>query len=75
MKKDQEKSLSYEEQIKIAHESFVSFDQHIISKLLDRDKNIHIDGNYNNDTFLFSEAKSVLENLAKRRMETKSDKR
>lgn len=42
MKKDQEKSLSYEEQIKIAHKSFVSFDQHIISKLLDRDKKIHI---------------------------------
>lgn len=74
MKKDQEKSLSYEEQIKIAHESFVSADLHIISKLLDRDKNTHIEENFHYDMLLFSESKSVLENLVKRRMETKSDK-
>lgn len=74
MKKDQEKSLSYEEQIIIAHESFVNGDLHIISKLLQRKKNTHIDGNSDYDTLLVSEAKSVLESLAKRRMGIKSDK-
>lgn len=59
---------------KIAYESFVNGDQHIISKLLDRDKNTLVDGNSDYETLLFSESKSVLENLAKRRMETKSDK-
>lgn len=68
MKKDQEKSLSYEEQIIIAHESFISGDLHIISKLLQRKKNPRIDGNSDYDTLLFSESKSVLESLAKRRM-------
>lgn len=68
MKKDQEKSLSYKEQIKIAHDSFVSGDLHIISKLLQRNKNTHIEGNSDYDTLLFSESKSVLESLAKRRM-------
>lgn len=74
MKKDQEKSLLYEEQIIIAHESFVSGDLHIISKLLHRNKNTHIDGNSDYNKLLFSESKSVLESLAKRRMGTKSDK-
>lgn len=74
MKKDQEKSLSYEEQIIIAHESFVSGDLHIISKLLHRNKNTHIDGNSDYNKLLFSESKSVLESLAKRRIGTKSDK-
>ncbi len=74
MKKDQEKSLLYEEQIIIVHESFVSGDLHIISKLLHRNKNTHIDGNSDYNKLLFSESKSVLESLAKRRMGTKSDK-
>lgn len=74
MKKDQEKSLLYEEQIIIAHESFVSGDLHIISKLLHRNKNTHIDGNSDYNKLLFSESKSELESLAKRRMGTKSDK-
>lgn len=68
MKKDQEKSLSYKEQIKITHDSFVSGDLHIISKLLHRNKNTHIEGNSDYDTLLFSESKSVLESFAKRRM-------
>lgn len=74
MKKDQEKSLLYEEQIIIAHESFVSGDLHIISKLLHRNKNTHIDENSDYNKLLFSESKSVLESLAKRRIGTKSDK-
>lgn len=74
MKKDQEKSLLYEEQIIIAHESFVSGDLHIISKLLHRNKNSHIDGNSDYNKLLFSESKSELESLAKRRVGTKSDK-
>lgn len=75
MKKDQEKSLSYEEQITIAHESFISGDLHIISKLLDRDKESLIDGNSEYDTLLFSDTKSVLENLAKRRLRTEDNKK
>ena len=60
---------------KIAHESFVNGNQYIIRNLLGRDKNSIIDGKSDYDTLLFSETKSVLENLAKRRMENKDDKK
>lgn len=59
---------------KIAHESFVNNNQLIIDDLLNRKTTIMLDGNCDYDTLLFSDANSVLKNLAERRASIKDSK-
>ena len=59
---------------KIAHENFVNGNQFIISNLLGRNKKIPLEGNYNYDTLLCSDANSVLRKLAERRVSVQGSK-
>ena len=59
---------------KIAHESFVNDNQFVISNLLNRKKEIPLEGCHDYDTLLFSNTNSVLRKLAERRSSIKGNK-
>lgn len=59
---------------KIAHECFVHDNQFVINNLLNRKKEIPLEGYHDYDTLLFSDTNSVLRKLAERRSSIKGSK-